>query len=56
MPADWFLARYSCVDQILKWLAFSHIMMGPVWLPKLKQLKKKYDPASVFSQWFTIKP
>lgn len=25
-------------------------------LPKLKQLKKKYDPAGVFNQWFTIKP
>jgi FAD/FMN-containing dehydrogenase len=25
-------------------------------LPKLKQLKKKYDPSGVFNQWFTIKP
>ena len=25
-------------------------------LPKLKILKKKYDPKGVFSQWFPIKP
>jgi FAD/FMN-containing dehydrogenase len=25
-------------------------------LPKLKQLKKQYDPAGLFNQWFTIKP
>lgn len=25
-------------------------------LARLKQLKKKYDPAGAFSQWFTIKP
>jgi FAD/FMN-containing dehydrogenase len=25
-------------------------------LPKLKQIKKKYDPNGVFNQWFTIKP
>jgi FAD/FMN-containing dehydrogenase len=25
-------------------------------LPRLKELKKKYDPKGVFNQWFTIKP
>jgi hypothetical protein len=25
-------------------------------LPRLKQIKKKYDPTGVFNQWFTIKP